>query len=403
MNSLRRSLLTLTMLFAGLLTMTAASQETRAPLETQAAVAQAATPPAAGTVGGQVRNATAAGSLPPALTITLRRDDGTELAQTTMNADGAFTFTNIDIQPESSYFVTARYRDRDFFSPLVPGTAPALSIPLTLYELTEDPSVISIRRVTARMVPMRFRDIGDGLEVTQTILFSNDSDRVYTTSRQAREGAYASVIVPLPPGAVVIALDNEERYVVAGEQFTVVDTLPVAPGDNHPVQVIYFLPYSDGAIIEQEVAFAFNGSMRLEVWPESIALSSEQLTLTGQETSDERAFQVYEGTFNLQPGEVIRYELSGSGLEALQPAQPALDPAQILPITVLLLAVIAVLVIAYTVFKGSRSARSLDALTRELATLEAQHNAGQINHDLYHQRRRRLQAQIDALAKKEEA
>src|SRR5690606_34123170 len=131
--------------------------------------------------------------------------------------------------------------------------------------LTEDPSVI---RITA--VNMRVDATSSGLQILQEVLFENTSDRLYTNSLQLAANAYASVVVGLPPGAVGMAFSNPNRFVLSEEQQVIVDTLPVQPGADHAVQFSYFLPYEDGAVIEQPVYYTAEGTARLMIYPDTL-------------------------------------------------------------------------------------------------------------------------------------
>ncbi|MFN8449822.1 MAG: cytochrome c [Anaerolineae bacterium] len=112
--------------------------------------------PASVTIAGQISNGTATGTVPAHLEVTLFVFDASlnRTQQTaTADADGHYSFDGVPFDAASTYVVTTDYRDRVFASELLSGDAPqadaadgALDLPVTIYELTEDPDVIQHRR-----------------------------------------------------------------------------------------------------------------------------------------------------------------------------------------------------------------------------------------------------------------
>ena len=106
------------------------------------------------TVDGKVTNGTASGSVPDGLSITLfifDADLNQQQMTTTASADGSYRFADVPLDPSNTYVITTNYRDRVFASDLLTGdtlSADAsdgtVNLPVTIYELTEDPDVIEI-------------------------------------------------------------------------------------------------------------------------------------------------------------------------------------------------------------------------------------------------------------------
>ncbi len=213
-----------------------------------------------GTVTGKITNGTAAASPPANISVTLliNHDNATvQHMDTQTAADGSFQFTDVPIVMGYDYVTAALYRDHIFNSAFLVSNASTttLNLPINIYELTEDPSVLSISGSEAQLSVQ-----GSTLEVRQVLRFHNSSDRLYTTSKDLGDGRFGSVLISLPPGAQVVSLDNQTRYIVSPTDSTVLDTTPVLPGDAHVVIIAYIIPYdSQAALIEQPMNYPFEG------------------------------------------------------------------------------------------------------------------------------------------------
>ncbi|NDJ60746.1 MAG: c-type cytochrome [Chloroflexi bacterium] len=371
-----------------------------------------------GAVTGVVANRTTGYTVPEDLEVTLFIFDP-EFNQSertaTVGAQGNFAFADVPLAVGSTYVVTTEYRERAYASELfrleAPSPTGAIDLPIDIYELTEDPEVIEINRLVTQVTA-----IGESLEVVQVFNFRNTSDRAFTTSLTSDAGVPLSVAIPLPPGAVVAGFgDNPQRYVIAPDQFTVFDTAMVPPEAEHFVQIIYIIDYEDSAIIEQEVNYPVIGPARLLVRPLDLAVTSPQFPPLGQETLGDSAYQSFGGNLTLAAGDVLRYELSGVPLNVAQ-ARPqdgeTFADADTLPLIVILILVGQVLVIAglfllYTrrrrAAAGISDAALMDGLIRQIAELDAQHESGQIDAEIYQQRRQTLKDRLASLMDKQAA
>lgn len=355
------------------------------------------------TITGRITNGTAGGSVPPnaRVTLVIQTPQQAQQRETTASADGVFQFTDVPRLPNADYMAAIAYRDRAFSSPPAKADgAPALDLPLTIYELTEDPTVLAITGVTARITA-----IGRQMEVQQTFIVHNTSDRAYTTSQAAGDNRFLGVVVSLPPGAQPLGFDSPARYVVDEARFAVADTLPVLPGRDHALTLSYLLPYdAAGAVIEQPLHYRFDGQLRLLTWPDSLRLSSQQVTAAGADQVDGRGYRVFAGALSLPEGEALRYELAGAGAPAaalLQAGETGDAGGSALLLVVIAAGLAGAAGLALLRLRPGRQAR-IDALARQIQTLDAQHRAGQINHDLWHRRRGALQAQLTALLGKDD-
>ena len=402
----------------------AQAQPTIAPTAASAATQEAGV--SSITLTGQVSNGTAGGTIPADLEITLfvfSVEGEPQQFQTTAGATGEYSFADVPFGAESTYVVTAAYRERVFTSDFqlgsqLTGNPATLSFPI--YELTEDTAVLEISGMATQV-----NATGEGLEIAQVFSFSNTSDRAYSTSQTTPDGRPISLVIPLPPGAVVPGFNEQGRYVFVQEEFTVLDTAPVLPGEEHIVQVIYFVDYGGDAIIDQELDYALSGPVRLLVRPQNIRISSEQLQSRGTETIGSAQYATYGADLTLPAGSVISYEISGQGgTSAVSGAETVVSSNNLLPVVLLIIGV-EILFVAFLIYWNRRrrtkaaqrpspfvteppptatapsraAAPSTHALLEEIAALDAAYEAGQIEDEDYQNQRETLKARLAALIK----
>lgn len=362
--------------------------------------------PAVGVVSGQVRNGTDGASVPADLRLTLFIFDAAldrQQYETTADAQGNFRFEGILLNADHSYVVTTAYRDRVFTSALASPQdgAAQLEIPLTIYELTEDPSIITI---TSMVTQVNATD--SALEVAQSITFVNRSDRAFSTSQTTADGRPISVVISLPPGAFVTGFQEPDRFLVAQEQYAVVDTLTLLPGRDHLIQLLYVIDYQQDAIIEQQVNYALDGTVRLLVSPASLRVTSDQLRAGDSATIGSTAYQSFSADLALDPGDVVRFDLSGAGPSTAAGTGSTASSNNNTLLLILAAAVGAAVTIAIALLRmtGKRdlyankaAAAQIDALAQQIAVLDARHHAGAIDSELYQEQRAALKAQLAAL------
>ncbi|MEP7294230.1 MAG: hypothetical protein ABI835_20750, partial [Chloroflexota bacterium] len=357
------------------------------------------------TVSGQVTNGTAGGSIPADLSLTLfvfDPDFNQQQTSVSASADGSFSFPDVPFDSASTYVVTVDYRDRVFTSELLAGDMlnadaadGSLNLPISIYELTEDPDVIRIDGLVTQLSVA-----GESLQVAQVFNVTNTGDRAFTSSQAASNGGMISLVITLPPGAIIAGFpDNQNRYSFDQENFTVFDTLPVLPGEQHLVQVVYLIQYdSGGAIIEQPLNYALEGPVRLLVTPLNVGISSDQLASRGTETVGNSQFQGYGADLSLAAGDVLRYDISGTG--AAVGTTQTVSSSNLLPLVAGVL-IIAALLGGGLLVIGTRSRSGdqqvIDILVRQIAELDAEHDSGQIDTDSYERQRAALKARLTAL------
>jgi len=361
---------------------------------------------------GTVSNRTPNASVPDGLTVTLNAFDPvtfTPLDDITLtaalDAENAYRFEDVEVQADRFYLASVNHQGRDFASGFTQPdfTQDTLTLDIDLFELTDDPSVIEVKTGV-----IQIRVIGDSIEFQQFLQFRNTSNSVFTSLTPNADGRYSALEMTLPPGAVVLGFDDERSYTVSDDGSTVYDMRAMLPAEERLTLVSYLVQYGGGAVIEFPTRYAINGEMRLIVQPDTIQVTSTQFPYIGTDDVGGENFEAYGGQLNLAAGETLRFELSGQAMTAAQVGQQtsttissdALVPALIVAVSIgLMIAVAVILFIARRRNKPLVVAESqaIDALVAQIAELDRQHDAGEINHDWYQQQRATLRQRLAIL------
>lgn len=351
------------------------------------------------TVRGRITNGTRGAALPPGLRVILRfgnLEAGLQTFETTSAADGSFTFADVPVRPDFEYISAAYYNERPFLSGIVNGSVlpTAGDFVITIYELTEDPFSVRISAMDLTIESFTVPEVGTGLLLRQRVTYTNDSDRVYSTSQPAGAGRFASLLFQLPPGSVILNNPQDPRYILAQQNFAIIDTAPVLPGEN-TLEAVYFLPYVDGAVIDQALTNAFNGPLTLYIIPPQLRPASANFELLGSNLVDGEMARVFRADFSLSAGDSLVFDLEGS-LSTLVPAAATDEPPAALVAVVLaaLLFLGSVTAAVYFMRRPPSQERQIAVLVRQIAALDALHERGQINHDVYQRQRAELRARL---------
>ncbi len=361
-----------------------------------------------GTVTGTITNGTSIGTVPEGMTVMLRygNENGIQDLSTTLNPDGTFRFTDVPINEDMAYITYVNYRDRTFTSEPARGDLenPSFNLPITIYELTEDSSVINIIGTAIQITAD-----AQALSVLQVIRFSNSSDRMYTTSSRLDDGRFVSLIIPLPVASVLVSTDTEQRYAYSNEEATIVDTYPVLPGREHIIELVYLIPYTDGAFIDYPLNYRLQGPVRLLFPDDALSVRSEQLPPLGEEVIGETTYNTYGAELDLQPGETILFEVRGEAPNARrQPASDEVSGSTVIFIIMVGLGLLALFFAGFIYIQqnrrgGQQRNRHINNLIRQIAELDEMHEAGQINHDVYQRQRQQFKTMLEDLMNDDKA
>ena len=205
------------------------------------------------------------------------------------------------------------YFVRTDYAGLAPGRADSsirggrkeLEVEVTLYERTTDSGSVAITR--AQML-VNYAPINEfGIEVRVDLDLVNTGDRIVTTEEVSESGWPVSTVIELPVEAFGIQpmqTEGSQRYQVQlVEAVPVVkDTWPIRPETVQKITLLYYLPYTDGAVFDQ----AFN----YPVMDATILLPNDHVTFESEqfEAEGEWRYRVLTGGLRvreLEPDEEI--------------------------------------------------------------------------------------------------
>ncbi len=352
------------------------------------------------TITGTVQHGTADGLVPRDTIVQLQvgnPERGYSAAESAIDDDGRFRFEQVRRADDLSYALGAAYDGRRF-SLRLPVETLADEQTLHIYAATSDPRVITISQIDLRVAAARLEGRGAGLVIEQVIGFRNESDRVYTSGRGFDDGREASLLVQLPQGAELLHGADTSRYVVIEDMAelpsSLIDTLPVPPGEQHEISLAYFLPYAGALEFIQDFNNLLDADVRMTV-PRSLRIDG------AFELAESDAMNQYSGQLTMQGDPALGFSITGD------PFATSSDNAQVITsealIPLLMVAAVALALAGWLAIARQRSpatSAGIDKLTRELAQLEREHDQGRINHDLYQHRRRELQARLSVLQDK---
>ena len=196
-------------------------------------------------VRGEVINGTEGSQVPSGLEVLLHRfgDEGQiQIFSTSTQEDGAFTFTSVEVEEDSTYAVAVNYRDV-LYSATVPspiGSQPAV---LTVYEVVQDIDAIS---VDAHAMLINEGPDEESLFVLEAVGVVNDGDRTFVPDLEQPVN-FNFMRFSLPEGATELDVGSDlpgGEVINIGTGFAL--TAPVTPG-IHQVTYTYQMPYSDGS------------------------------------------------------------------------------------------------------------------------------------------------------------
>ena len=352
------------------------------------------------TITGTVQNGTA-GELVPSDTIVQLQvgspQRGYSSTETSIDAAGRFRFDQVQRADGLSYALGAVYAGR-LFSLRLPVDTLADEHTLHIYAAASDPRVISISRLDMRATAARLEDRGAGLVIEQILGFRNESDRIYSSGRGFDDGREASLLVQLPQGAELLQDVDANRYIaienLEGLPNSLIDTLPVPPGDRHEIALSYFLPYAGELDFVQDFNNLLAADVRVTL-PRSLRLEGAfELTEAG-------ATNHYAGQLTMQRDPALRFRLQGDPFATSSDDAQVITSEALIPL-LMVAAVLALLAggLAIMLRRQPDTSAEIDKLTQQLAQLESDHDQGRINHDLYHHQRREIQSRLSALRAK---
>lgn len=364
------------------------------------AAAGASAPVPHGSISGRVVNGSG-GVVPPDTVVQLQVGNaelGFNRAETTINADMTFSFTDVPLSDDLRYVVSVTYEGRLFSRQLSVESASDLT--LEIFDLTQDPAVLSVSRIELFIDAVELADLGRGLYVSQLIGFHNISERIFSSGRGFDDGREAVLLIQFPRGARVMSGADNGRYVIIEDMEdlpdSVIDTRPVPPGDGHQVILEYFLPYAGETTFEQPFNYLIDAEVKATVG-RKLTVESDQLRMREQGAADEQ-LRLYTGRLRVEREPQLRLSIFGDPF-ATSSDEPTVVTRDGLLALLAGGGVVSAALAAIGLAKRRREGLGgeTDQLVAELARLDDDHDQGRINHDLYHHQRRELKARLAQL------
>ena len=178
---------------------------------------------------------------------------------------------------------------------------------------------------------------------------------------------------------------------------SLIDTLPVAPGEGHQIIAEYFLPYDGRVDFEQ----AFNNSVNADVrvtLPRSLSVSGADLALD-VEANGAESLWTYSGRLTMEREPRLGFVISGDPFATSSTDEAIITSDSLTPLLAGLGGAVVIGLAGLALWRRQRAidASEIDAIVRRIAQLDEAHDRGQINHDVYHHRRRALKRELAAL------
>ena len=354
-----------------------------------------------GDIKGRVVHGTVGGVVPADTVVQLQygnADAGFSLAETPVDEALGFMFEGLTLTNDLNYVLGVVYEGRLFSRHFAAEEASDLTI--TVYDVTEDPLVVSVGRIDLFVEAVKLAELGSGLYITQIIGFSNSGDRIYTSGRRFDDGREAVLLAQFPHGAQALSNDGGGRYVFIEDlgqlPNSVIDTLPVPPGNKHQVILEYFLPLAGSAQFEQDFNNVVDAELRVTL-SAGLDVVSDSLPLELEEQATEAA-RVYAGRLQMEREPRLSFVISGDPLIASRGEMIVTqDQLAILILSAGVLGAALFGGLGYRQWRKGRPTSEIERLAQELARLDYAHDQGRLNHDLWHQKRRELKARLAEL------
>ena len=351
---------------------------------------------------GIVKQGTAGSTVPPDTIVQMQYGNtrnGFKLVETTINDDFTFTFEDIPLTTTFTYSVGAVYRDRLYTSTIVEGHPEATDYhqTITVYDLTDDVFVLSISKIDMYIDPINVPELGSGLRVTEVIYYNNSSDRMYTTGQPIGDGREATLLIQVPVGSIITSGEGNGRYITVQELDSVIDTYPVRPGENHNIFIEYFVPYEDGAIIDQPFNNVIKGDVNITL-SNDLTIVSENFSKS-DESDPSKKLNIYTGALDIDTDPALVFEIIGNPFITTSEDESIVTSATLFPILIGggVLVVILIFMIITVASRRNDGRHNVDALIKQIAELDAMHDRGQINHDVYQRQRQELKLALTNL------
>ena len=354
----------------------------------------AQSPPIA--VDGQVFNGSAGGGSVAGLTITLHLDGATahDHMDTILDEEGRFRFEDISFDPNLSHGVSVRYQDALYGVDVDLSSGSPLPIALTVYESSDDESVIQATSVSVLFASI---DIpSQSIAALEIVNIVNNTDRTYVAGPDPMK----LLRFGLPPEAHDLQVDTR----LVGADFVQVDRgfalLASVPPGEHELLYSYRFPYSENEETYQKSLLYGATDFRVLAPFEVLKLGSLNLGAPQSIIIGEREYQVIEAA-NLEPGTQVSLILGNLPSASLsETIGNRVDAVRFEYLAPVLLTLLMVSLVGFALIRRSKPSTQTEALhlssadenqqqrviSDMLADLERSYQAGDLTEEEYSRR-----------------
>jgi hypothetical protein len=243
------------------------------------------------TVVGEVTNGTPGGTVPDDLTVMLHTfsEMGTGAAPeetgtytTTLTEERSFRFEDVPLQEGTTVVARVTYDGVTHVSEFATVEQGPISLPVTIYETTEDPADIVISQLH-----LFLNQMGERIQIGTYAVIGNTGNRTYIGT--PFDGVRTTWSVQLPDGAENLMFEDAElggRFLALEDGFA--DTRSLPPGDaRFEVSFTYELPFDEN----MEIAQSFDVPVRAAV----LVLPEGDWRLRGENIASESTLETQMG------------------------------------------------------------------------------------------------------------
>jgi hypothetical protein len=268
-----------------------------------------------GAVSGQLLNKTAGGSSTAGTTVVLvsfGRKEQAPVGQRTTQADaqGNYSFTALDRDPNLVYLTLARYENVNYPSdtPFQLQDQPNTQADITVYESTSADDGIQFERLNL-LVMGADQGVVQLMEMGSLV---NNSDRTFVTANPQDQALAHAIKFALPQGALSVQMQTgfSDQDVIAGVGGVQVIS-PVPPG-SHEFALSFQLPYSGtSADVTMQMPYP-TGTFSVYLPDIGVKLDNSVLAPGGPAQLGGQSYALYSAS-NLPKSTMVGGQLSGLG------------------------------------------------------------------------------------------
>lgn len=360
-----------------------------------------------GTVSGEIIMGTDGADLPATLSLGLHvlghDNSQVEFHTLEVRGDDNYSINGVALSDEYSY-MTSIIHDSVVFASEQMMDIPdgdALTLPITIYESTTDPNVVQIEMLTMMLVQDPGRTV-----VQQFMRFGNTSDRAYRGDTEDDDFGYDTVEIPLPQGATLLnRAALQERFRIesnADERTVLVDTRPVVPNETQMVEIIYGFPRGQAVNeVDVPVYYAMNAAPELLYQSDIHRVDSSAFQREGERQFDFGTFESFTAS-PLAAGESITFRVEALRDTAVAGVENTVTATQGATWLLLVLGTLLVVTGVGLLVRQRFTTSGRNALIEQIAALDAQYKAGDLDEATYQSQRRDLKQRLMDIIQQEE-